>query len=157
VAVAPLLNVNVHAPLAVTLPEILALPPPHTEVLLLVMAAVGRAFTVTIELPVNPADTAEHLLSVKDETVYVVVAVGETATLNVPLPVPVAVAPLLNVTVHAPLPVTLPVILVLPPLQRVAFALVIAAVGRVLMLMVVLPVNPPEAAEQLPAVSEESV
>jgi hypothetical protein len=69
VAVAPLLRVAVHAPMAVTVPVMFADAPAHTAALLLLMAAVGRAFIVTIVLPVKPAETAEHLLSEREASV----------------------------------------------------------------------------------------
>jgi hypothetical protein len=49
----------------------------------------------------------------------------------VPLPVPVTVVPSISVSVHAPVAVIVPDIVVLAPLQIVVEALVIAAAGRV--------------------------
>ena len=49
--------------------------------------------------------------------------------LNEPLPLPVAVAPLFRVNVQLPDATTLPLMVVLPPLQILASALVICAVG----------------------------
>lgn len=46
VTVLPLFSVNVHAPLAVTVPVISVLLPLHIEVFPLVIVAAGRAFTV---------------------------------------------------------------------------------------------------------------
>lgn len=69
VLVAPLLNVKVHAPVAVTLPVMLAPTPVQIVLFTLVMAAVGRVFTFTVVLPVKPADTAAQFASVKDEIV----------------------------------------------------------------------------------------
>lgn len=86
-----------------------------------------------------------------------VVAVGVTAMLNVPFPVPVAVALLLRVTVHAPVAVTLPVILELAPAQTTVLVLVIAAVGRVLTVMVWLPVKPADAAVQFASTKDVMV
>ena len=60
VVVAPLLNVNVHAPVAVTFPAILVLAPAHIATFVLVITAVGRAFTVITLLPVIPEETAAH-------------------------------------------------------------------------------------------------
>lgn len=157
VAVAPLLRASVQAPVAVTLPEIVALTPAHRLLLLEVMAAVGRAFTVTRVLPVMPADTALHLVSVKDAIVYVVVAEGVTEKLKVVLPVPVVVAPLLKVNVHAPEAVTFPAIVVAAPAQTAVLALVMAAVGRVLSETAVLPVNPADTALHFVSVSDERV
>ena len=86
-----------------------------------------------------------------------VVAEGVTATLNVVLPVPLVVVPLLNVKVHAPLATTLPVIFVETPAHSVVFALLIVAVGRVFTVMAVLPVSPAEIAEHLLSVNEARV
>jgi hypothetical protein len=69
VAVEPLLNVTVHAPVAVTFPVILALAPAHIVVGELVIAAVGRVFTVITALPVIPEETATQFISLKDATV----------------------------------------------------------------------------------------
>lgn len=157
VAVAPLLRVKVHAPEAVTLPAILVLPPAQMLVFALVIAAVGRLFTVTVSEPVKPAGTAKHWLSNKLNSVKVFVADGETVKLKVPLPVPVVVALLLSFSVHAPTAVTVPVMLVLAPAQMAVLLLVIAAVGRVLTVMVVLPVKPPDTAAQFASVRAVSV
>ena len=55
---------------------------------------------------------------------------GLTLLLQVPLPVPVTVPPLLSkARDHTPLAVMVPLMLVLPPLQMVAATLVIAATG----------------------------
>ena len=86
-----------------------------------------------------------------------VVAVGVTAMLNVPLPVPVAVAPLLKVIVHAPVAVTLPAILELAPAQTAVFVLVMLAVGRVLTVMVRLPVKPADTAVQFASTKDVMV
>jgi len=77
--------------------------------------------------------------------------------LYVPLPVPVAVAPLLRVTVHAPVAVTLPVMLADAPEQIAAFVLLTVAVGRVFSEIAVAPVKPAERAAQLASVNEVSV
>ena len=56
--------------------------------------------------------------------------VGETDLVQLPLPVPVTVPPaLLNVNVQAPEAVTVPLNVVLEPVQIVALPLVIDAVG----------------------------
>ena len=57
--------------------------------------------------------------------------VGLTLLLQVPLPVPVTVPPLLsNARDHNPLAVMVPLMFVLLPLQMVVLALVMAAMGR---------------------------
>lgn len=76
---------------------------------------------------------------------------------KVVFPVPVAVEPLLNVTVHAPVAVTLPVMFVEAPAQMVVLADVSVAVGRVFTERVVLPVNPAETAAQFASDKDESV
>ena len=69
VAVEPLLNVTVHAPVAVTFPVILALAPAHSVAAELVIAAVGRVFTVITAFPVNPEEIATQFILLKDATV----------------------------------------------------------------------------------------
>ena len=61
---------------------------------------------------------------------YAVVITGFTTMLKVPLPVPVAVAPLLSVSVQLPVAFTVPVMVADPPLlQILVLLLVITAVG----------------------------
>ena len=68
-----------------------------------------------------------------------VVAAGETATLKGPLFTPLTVVvPSLSINVHAPVAVTVPVILVLDAVHIVVLALVITAVGRWFTLIVML-------------------
>jgi hypothetical protein len=62
----PLFNIKVHAPLAVMVPLMLVLPPLHMLVLLLVIAATGLAFTVTISDPVRSAGMEVHCASLRE-------------------------------------------------------------------------------------------
>ena len=66
---------------------------------------------------------------------------GLTGWLHVPLPVPETDPPLLNVSVHAPLAVMVPLMLVLSPLQMVTLLLVIAATGRGFTVTVAVPIK----------------
>ena len=157
VVVAPLLNTSVHAPVAVTLPDTVADAPAQIAVLALVIAAVGRVLRVTVAFPVNPEEMAVQFASTKEVMEYVVVAEGVTEMLNVPVPVPVAVAPLLRVSVQAPVAVTLPETVELTPAQMVVPLLVMAAVGRWLMVTRVLPVMLLAEAEQLASTKDTIV
>lgn len=74
-----------------------------------------------------------------------------------PVPVTFIVVLLFSVSVHAPIAVTLPVILVLAPVQIAVFALVIATVGRAFTLTVVVPVKLAAVAGQFASVKEASV
>ena len=55
--------------------------------------------------------------------------IGVTVKLKVPFPLPVVVGPPLRVNIQPPFAVTVPVIVVLLPLQTEVFALVIVAEG----------------------------
>ena len=80
---------------------------------------------------------------------------GLTLLLQVPLPVPVTVPPLLfNVRVHAPEAVIVPETVVLPPLQIVVLELVIAATGRAFTDTSSDPVRSLEIEVQLASVSD---
>jgi hypothetical protein len=88
-----------------------------------VIVAKGRFFTVTISEPVAsvPGITDEQFSSTNEAIVKAVVLVGLTLLLQVPLPVPVTLPPLLlSVKVQFPAAVTVPDIEVLSPLQIVA-------------------------------------
>ena len=78
---------------------------------------------------------------------------GVTFALQVPLPVPVAVVPSISVSVHAPVAVIVPDIVVLAPLQIEVGALVIAATGNAFTVTDSDPVRPVDIAEQLASVS----
>ena len=77
--------------------------------------------------------------------------------LQVPLPVPVTVLLPFNVNVHAPLAVIVPLMDVLPPLHIVVALLVIAATGRALTVMAVLPVRSADIELQIASVKEAMV
>lgn len=88
---------------------------------------------MTVAIPVKSEAIAEQPASDKPVSVYEkYVNVCDTGTLNVPLPVPVAVVPLFRVSVHAPVAVMLPAMVVVLPEQIELSPLVIAAVGRLL-------------------------
>ena len=79
-------------------------------------------FTVITALPVILV--AVQLASVSDVTVYVVFALGLTALVTVVLPVPViSPTPLLTIAVHAPVAVTVMLIVALCPVQTVVLPL----------------------------------
>lgn len=81
-----------------------------------------------------------------------VFAVGVTATVYVPVPTPVLVVPLLNVSVHAPVVVTVPVSVVATFLHTVAFGDVKVAVGRGLSVTLVVPARLAVVAAQFASV-----
>jgi len=144
-----LLNTTDHAspaPTLATVPVIAVLKPLQIVVAALVIAAVGRGFTVTTVLPVKSVAWATQVvvLLVSVAIAYVVVAEGVTARVKVPGPMPVAVPPLLSNTTVQLLPaatlLTVPVMFVLAPLHIVEAALVIAAVGRTFTVTAVEPV-----------------
>jgi len=62
----PLFNVKVQAPLAVMVPLMLVFPPLQMLVLVLVMAATGLEFTVTISDPVRSAAIEVHCASLRE-------------------------------------------------------------------------------------------
>ena len=157
VTVPPLLNVNVQAPVAVIVPLIVVLPPLHIVVAVLVNAATGRVFTVTTSDPVRSPLIEVQAASANDAIVYVVVVDGLTLLLHDPLPLPVTVPPLLNVKVHPPLAVIVPLIVVLPPLHIVVAVLVIAATGRELTVTTSDPVRSPLMDVQTASVKEDIV
>ena len=70
-------NINVHAPFAVIVPDIVVFPPLQRVTAALVIAATGRVFTVTatVLLLVQPLP-----LAVVAVAVYVVVVVGVAVT-----------------------------------------------------------------------------
>ena len=154
VTVPPLLRVKVHAPLAVIVPFTVAVKPLHMVEVVPVIAAIGRALTLIVTLPVRSPELEEQFASLREDMVYVVVLEGLTDLLQVPLPVPVTVPPLLRVSVHAPLAVMVPFTVALPPLHIVAVVPVIAATGRVFTVIVTLPVKSAEMELQFASVKE---
>jgi hypothetical protein len=126
----PLLRVSVQAPVAVTTPAIVAAFPLQIVDAVLKICPCGLWFTVTAAVPARSPASAMQFASEKEATAYVVVETGETDFEKLPEPVPVTVPPLLfNTSVHAPVAVTVPAIVVLLPLQMVTDPLVIEALG----------------------------
>jgi hypothetical protein len=116
--------------------------PAHTVVapVVLKLVTTGPAFTVTTALPVLPAAEAVQLASLSVRIVYVVLVVGETATV-IGLELPLNGIPPVMVPFHGPVPVTAMLRLALVPLQ-IVWVPVILPVGSGLTLKVaVLPLE----------------
>jgi hypothetical protein len=151
-AIAPGLIVPLIVPLPVTANESVALPPLQIVVEPLI-AAVGRAFTVTIALPDKSAPMEEQFASEAEAREYVVAEDGETLTVIVGAVPLNDIAPGLIVPLIVPLPVTAKESVALPPLQIVVEPL-IAAVGRALTFTVRVPVKSPAMDVQFASLRE---
>lgn len=93
------------------------------------MGAPGTGLTVTSVDPVKSAVTASQTASLRATSEYIVFDTGVTGIVKEALPVPVAVAPLLSVSVQAPDAVTVPIISVDAPAQTDVLAELMLAAG----------------------------
>lgn len=152
--VMPSLNDNIHAPDAVIVPEIVVRLPGQIEMPVLVIAATGRAFTVTVSYPVRSLVMEEQFASLSELIVYVDPLVGLTMVFQAPLPVPVTWVPSFNFNVHVPVAVIVPAIVADPPLQIKVEALVIPAIGRAFTVTVSEPVRSLPMEVQFASLSE---